>query len=496
MFRRLALAALLLAGGVAPLQAQTFGGDLRRSTFDGVADPLDEAGYGPDDGVDATSDTLPRPVRRRPGAADETNAAATEIGSTGLTGGGRQDPVRPFSDRLATVDGIRSIGGRRGMAEDGIFEGDTLYDAAQGLRVGTFTIRPQMTLTTGWTDNAQGSAGGSGSYYTSLAPDVTVSSDWSRHRLDLALRGAYVVYPDSSADDDPSLSVSGALRLDLSDQTAVNTNAAWSYSREDASSAENPSGDGDVHGLNASVGVTQAAGLLGVTLRGDIERTVYTAAPATGRRGGRDNTVLSASLRLDGLTGAMLEPFVEGTVLHRSFDHTCSDALCERRDAVGYQAKVGTRILAGPKLAGEIGAGWRVERLDDARLRDLAGVVAEGSLVWSPSRLTTVTGGVGTAFNATDIDGASGSILYSADLRVAHAFSDRLTGEVGAGYSLRTYQGMALDERTATGLAGATYALTRNVALTASYTYRNFDSTVGGADYDENRIQAGVRIRH
>ncbi|MEO0980382.1 MAG: outer membrane beta-barrel protein, partial [Pseudomonadota bacterium] len=211
---------------------------------------------------------------------------------------------------------------------------------------------------------------------------------------------------------------------------------------------------------------------------------------------GRDNTLYSANLRLDMDTGSVFTPFVEGSLLLRRFDEACSDSLCEKRDANGYQLRGGLSIASGPKITGNIGVGWRIEDIEDDRLDDLSGLVVDGSLVWSPSRLTTVTAGLGTNFVATDIDTSSGSIIYSGDLRVAHAFSDRLVAETGVGYSYRTYEGVSIEEKTLTGFGGVTFALTRNTALIVDYTHRRFDSSQDGSDYTENAIEAGVRFRH
>ncbi|MTI45011.1 hypothetical protein JM93_03625 [Roseibium hamelinense] len=421
------------------------------------------------------------------------NAATAEEGSTGLGAAGRIEPVRPFSDRLAAV--ARTEGGGAAL-DTSIFAGDTVFDQASGFRIGRFTVLPEVTINGGYTDNVEGAAGGQSGGLFRISPNITATSDWSRHQLDFALRGSYVAYPDSSDDDDPSLTASSALRLDVANETTVNADLAYTYSREDASSAESATGQDDVHQINASLGLTRGAGVVSATISGGIDRNIYSADDGIGSAGGRDNTLYSAGLRLNAETGAAFTPFVEGALLLRRFDQECSDSLCERRDANGYEFRGGFGIDNGPKLAGEIGAGWRVEDLQDDRLGDLSGLVVDASLVWSPSRLTTVTAGLGTSFETTDIDGASGSIIYSGDLRLAYGFSDRLVGEIGTGYSYRTYQGADIDEGTFTGFGGLTYALTKNVALDAQYTYQNFDTTSPGGDYSSNTIEAGVRIRH
>ncbi|WP_417667727.1 outer membrane beta-barrel protein [Roseibium sp.] len=422
------------------------------------------------------------------------NEAVAETGSNGLGTAGRAVPVRPFSDRLAAVSRVETSSG--GLPVDGVFGGDTRFDAPDGIRLGRFTILPEVTVTAGWTDNTSQTAGGAGGTLYRIAPNVTATSDWSRHQLSFALRGSYVAYPGDRSDDDPSLTASTALRLDLNSRTTANGSLAYTYSREDASSAEGAGSTDDIHQISGSLGVTRDAGLVAVTLRGGLDRNVYTADDNGATSSARDNTLYSANLRLDSTSGALFSPFAEGSLLVRRYDRSCSDALCEKRDANGYQMRGGAVISSGSKLNGEVAAGWRIEDLDDARLDDLSGLVVDASLVWSPTRLTTVTGGLGTSFEATDIDGASGSIIYSGDVRVAHEFSDRIVAEAGVGYSLRSYQGASIEEKTMTGLLGATFALTQNLALQTRYNYRRFDGEGSGGDYDQNSIEAGIRFRH
>jgi len=443
-----------------------------------------------------TSGAVRRSVFLPPPFSAQSNAATAETGSTGLGRVGRIQPVQPFSDRIVAVSRISN--GSDGGLDDSVFGGDTLFDASEGFRVGTFTIFPELTVSGGWTDNQSQSADGTSGQLYKISPNVTAASDWNRHQLDLALRGSFTGYPGSDDDDDPNLTASASLRLDISANTSATGDLSYTYSREDRSSAESANGASDIHTLAGTVAATREAGLLRLTGSAGAERTIYTDDDdvAIADTSARDNTLYTAGLRLESNGGGVLSPFAEVAGLIRRFDQTCSDAVCEDRASTGYELRGGAVVSAGPKIAGEVGVGWRVENLEDERLDPLSGLLVDASLVWSPSRLTTVTAGVGTNFATTDIDGASGSIIYAGDLRVAHGFSSRLVGEVGVGYSYRTYQGVSIDERTFSALGEVTYALTRNAALTAGYTFRDFDSSRSGSDYTENRVEAGIRFRH
>lgn len=420
------------------------------------------------------------------------NAATAETGSTGLGTNGRITPVRPFADRIAAVDRAVPLG--ESGIDDSVFAGDTTFDAPEGIRLGSFTFTPQLTVTSGYTDNrSQSASGTSGSLYR-LSPDLSLTSDWSRHELDMSLRGSYTGYPGDTDDNEGDVFAAANLRLDISEATRVITSLSYSYSQEDDGSAETAGGTDTNQQYSASLSGTRRVGVVAATGSIRADRNEYFSDTVS--ESDRDNTLYSASLRLDGNTGSVLSPFVEGSLLLRRYDDTCSDAICEDRNANGYQVKGGVTIASGPKLTGELGAGWRIENIEDSRLKALSGLIVDASLVWSPSRLTTVTAGLGTAFEATDIDNASGSIIYSGDLRLAHAFSDRLVGETGVGYSYRTYEGVSIEEQTLTGFGGVTFALTRNIALTADYTHRRFDSSQDGSDYTENAVEAGLRFRH
>ncbi|QFT30003.1 hypothetical protein FIV00_05935 [Labrenzia sp. THAF82] len=488
MRRILPLFVCFAALQVAPAAAQTAVTDLR-----GSGDPAEALDA--EDTADQAANSQSNPTQANVFALRRTlNAAAAETGSTGLGTNGRVTPVRPFSDRIAAVGRAVPVSGP-GL-DTSVFGGDTTFDAADGIRLGSFTLVPQVTFMTGYSDNTAQSADGTAGGLYRISPDISLTSGWSRHQFDASLRGTYTGYPENSDDNDASIFAAANLRLDVSEATQVTTGLAYTFTREEDGSAESASGTDNVHQLSGSLSATRSVGLLAATAALGADRSIYTADEGGTTNSDRDNTLYSASLRLDANTGSVIAPFVEGSLLLRRFEEACNDSLCENRDANGYELRGGVTIASGPKMNGEVGVGWRIEDIDDDRLDSLSGLVIDGSLVWSPSRLTTVTAGLGTSFEATDIDGASGSIIYSGDIRLAHAFSDRLVGETGVGYSYRTYEGISIEESTLTGFGGVTFALTQNVAITADYSHRRFDSSESGSDYSENAIEAGLRFRH
>lgn len=236
------------------------------------------------------------------------NSATAETGSSGLGTNGRATPVRPFADRIAAVD--RAVPLSDSGIDDSVFGGDTTFDAAQGIRLGSFTLTPQLTVSTGWTDNrSQAAEGTSGKFYR-ISPDVSLTSNWSRHQLDTSLRGSFTGYPGDTDDNEANVFAATNLRLDISEATQVTTSIAYTLSQEDDGSAESASGTDYDHELSGSLSGTRAVGIVAATASLGVDRNFYTSE--SGSESGRNNTLYSASLRLDGNTGSVFSPFVEG----------------------------------------------------------------------------------------------------------------------------------------------------------------------------------------
>ncbi|MBO0346988.1 outer membrane beta-barrel protein [Roseibium sp. CAU 1637] len=497
-----------------PAEAESFVVVSDPSLVGAVLPPQSSEGQSPDEMMTGSISVPDEGVFALRAFEDPAPGVATlnQGASTGLSGGAKLVPVARFSERVNSVgrqqraegNGVAgraapaSAQGAAGGSSGGVgttaeaFDGETRFDAPVGLRVGTFTIFSEASLRGGYSDNLSQTRGGEAGSYVVVEPSVTARSNWARHELSLNLNGSLTTY-STGLDPEKSILAGTALRLDIDPSLTGTGNLSYAYSQESNSTAESAGGVEDVHEISGELGLARELPL--ATVRGRVGAVRSQYAGASGSSSERNNTLYSTGLRLDANTGAILRPFTSADLLLRRFDASCNSD-CEKRNSWGYEMRLGTRVDYGAKLAGDISAGWRAEHLDDETLGDLSGLVAGANLVWSPTRRTTVTAGVNTTFATTTIAGSSGSAIYAGDMRLAHDFSDRLAGELGAGVSLRHYEGVGIDEVTATGLAGLTFAVTRNAALQAKYTYRAFTSSQGGSDYDENSIEAGVRIRH
>ena len=71
-----------------------------------------------------------------------------------------------------------------------------------------------------------------------------------------------------------------------------------------------------------------------------------------------------------------------------------------RRSNFSTIGRAGLAFDRGPVLTGEMALGYGVQMFDDPSLASISALTVDGSLVWSPTRLYTVTLGGSTVFNA------------------------------------------------------------------------------------------------
>lgn len=414
-----------------------------------------------------------------------------------LTSTRRYGRAPRFSDRVEAASRLSRPVGGGGQSDEGVFDGETVQDRPVGIRLGSLRLTPSIDAGLGWTDNAEQANSGTPDRFYEVDAAVTVVSDWDRHELGMELRGSLRAFFNGPDNNQPVITGLSNLRLDLGGQTTAEIDGVYSFSREGRSSAENEAVTGrtnSVQGIGGRVSLSRRVSV--IQLRGGIgvDRTVYGGQTTSSQP--RDNTVADATLRTSFDNGAVFEPYLEGGFLVRKYDQDCNgDPSCFDRTSRGYFAKAGFTIDRGPKLRGEFGVGWRAEYLDDNRLSALQGLIFDGSFVWSPTRRDTVTVGGATSFAGTNIDGASGSILYAGDVRYAHQFTQDLVGDVQLGYTYRTYQGVDVVEKEGTGSLGLVWAFAKDAALLSRYTFSAFESSSDTRNYTSSLIEAGLRIR-
>jgi len=148
-------------------------------------------------------------------------------------------------------------------------------------------------------------------------------------------------------------------------------------------------------------------------------------------------------------------------------------------------ALLGLHFDVNELLELEIGAGYFDRQYDD--LDDpLDGVSFRGSLLWHPTRLTTVRAQVLRTDAPTHIEGAFGKVRNDALLRVTHEYSRNLVLHAGARFIADDFE--TIDRVDTSWLAelGATFAFGRHSVLRFSYDYGTRDHDDSGRSFDRH----------
>jgi uncharacterized protein (PEP-CTERM system associated) len=188
------------------------------------------------------------------------------------------------------------------------------------------------------------------------------------------------------------------------------------------------------------------------------------------------------------------KPFVEAGVDTRQFDRTV-DSSGYRRSSSGLTGRAGASFELTRLVTGEASVGWQTRRYDDSRLSELRGLIADVSLVWTPTELTTVTLRGSSELADTTIPGVNGATSRKAELKIAHALMRQLTLTGSAGWAETAYSGISLKEDTLTLGAALDWKLSRTFAMRASFTHERLNSTAVGSDYTANVYMLGLRMQ-
>lgn len=369
-----------------------------------------------------------------------------------------------------------------------------------GIRAGSFILYPSLETTVGYTTNGTNAAGGGESGYATVTPELRLVSDWARHEATLTMRGSYEEFIDGAIDDQPSALVDGTLRLDLGEEWVADLAVGYDYREQSLSDPDFPAGVDKPPGVHGFAGSGTLRGRFGRNLLevGTIlDRTLYEDGTSGGvevDQGDRDNTVVGGRLRYGVAVTPLVTPFVEGEVARRHYDRKFDDDGIER-SSWNYAFRGGFSYRNEPVLSGEIAIGYAISELDDASLSALSALTFDGSLVWSPSELTTVTFNGSTSLDPSTNPASSGSVVYDTSVELAYQWRRNITVGGLAGIRYDRFEGTGTDETTYRLGLNTIWRVNRTMYLTAGYLHEWLDSADPASEYTADSVYATLRLQ-
>lgn len=430
------------------------------------------------------------------GAPVEIDSAAPTSGDSSEPSTETEDgrPLRVAPQPAITDEEAASPPPRRSAALDtGAFE-------PLGIRLGSFILRPAIEFRTGYTSNAAGSPTGSPSGTLTVAPDITLQSDWSEHALGFRLKGAYEYFTDTTVSPDPTLYVEANGRIDLPDDWALRLKADYDYETQSLDVLGYPIGADNPPGVNTFDGGATLDGNFGlvlVELRGTATYTSYEDADIAGLtvdQSYRNNAYWSGAARVGYQVTPSVAPFVEAQLSTRQFSQP-TDLFGYSRNSNGITIRGGLQYSADPVLKGEIALGWHHEQYVDAAYSSFDAPTIDASLIWSPSPLTEVTLTAATSVDPADDLTASSTLVYNVALSAQRFIRENFTLEGDVSWKRQHYIGTDLSDITYEAGIGATWKLNREAWLVGRLAQEYYVSAAPGGNYPTTTATIGIRFQ-
>jgi hypothetical protein len=371
-----------------------------------------------------------------------------------------------------------------------------------GVRAGTFFLRPALDVLTGYDTNpARSATNPKGSTQFTVAPELLGKSDWERHQLDIAVRGAYYYYPEVRISDRPNLDARADGRIDVSKDTRIDVQGRYILAT-DYPGSPNIAADyaklpiyTDVGG---TLGVGQRFNRLEVSLKGTADRIEWQDSLLTNgmRQSNADRNYdqYAGILRGSYEVSPGVKPFAEVTADTRihdlSIDRTGAD-----RDSNGVAMKAGAAFEFTRKLTGEISVGYLNRYYQDPILPNIHAPLLDASLIWTASALTTIKYASTTSVDEAVLTGVSGVLHHNNGIEISHAFRRWLIVTAKFGYGIDDYIGSPRqDHRYAASLAVA-YKLSREFWLKGELREEWLSSNIPNSNYAATVALLGLRLQ-
>jgi hypothetical protein len=371
-----------------------------------------------------------------------------------------------------------------------------------GIRRGSWVIFPEVETALNASNNVRRARQREGDYWFDVRPRLRAVTDWRQHAVELRATGLVSQFADLTSENDRAYSFEARGRLDISKRTNIETLVLHERTQDSRGSRQAPSNAAeraDIDTNRAVVALNHRFNRLGVQIRGAITDVDY--APVPDNSGNiivnkdRDYRQYDTAARLSWQFKPSLSAFVEFANNVRAFDAPSQgDGIL--RDSKGERYRAGLSFgNTGQFLRGEIGAGWGIQRPDDARLASIEGIIVDANLAYRMSALTTIAFNAQSDFADATNPGSGGALTRRVGVEARHAFRRELIATAGLSHQIADYKGIDLVEKETSADLGLEYFVNRNVTAFGAYQHLWFTSNVPQSSYQADTVRVGVRVR-
>jgi hypothetical protein len=352
------------------------------------------------------------------------------------------------------------------------------YDA-EGMRVGTFILRPTVEVGVRYADDQFSKICDCFANKAESIFSLNAQSDWLRHSMNVEAKikthkkfsQQNDVAQSGLLHDDFRLGVNATADVTESDKLNVSVSVEQLREKDIAFStlylAQRPL----ENTIDGKIGYDHDINKINLNANLNIIRATYTDARddegSSVDQSDRNNTNITMTLRGTYETSAVFAPFMETQIGRRLYDNKKNISGGETSSTLAA-LRVGSEVNFGEKLNGEFSGGWFLEKNDNSQVNALSGLDVRGTLNWSPERLTNITLTLNTQVDGARADLSSSSIIYSSDAAYTRQLRENLDATVKLAASYRNFSTINNAQTTLSAEAGATLWLNRYTGLTGT----------------------------
>ncbi|WOF75115.1 outer membrane beta-barrel protein [Parvibaculaceae bacterium PLY_AMNH_Bact1] len=376
------------------------------------------------------------------------------------------------------------------------------YDAytAPGVRVGSFVLRPSLTVSETYDSNVFASDTDEVSdFVTEINPNVVFESDWANHslRFEADLEQSLHASEDSEDSTDWSVGVSG--RVDVLNDTQLRAGVLYGSLTEDRGEPEDIGAAAeptDYSLFEVSTGVTQRFNRLSFDVGAEYSELDFDDTPLIGggfdENDDRDRSVLEIAVEVGYELVADTIVFLRGTYNERDYELDIP-AVAVNRDSDGYEVVAGASFELGSLATGEVFAGYQEQSFDNPSFSSVSGIAYGASVDWYVTPLTTLRFSADTAIEDTTSGGASAFESQTVGVGVDHEFLRNLVASLDVEYTEEDFASSARKDEIYEVEVGIDYLIDQVFSVGVFAGYEERDSSIAGDSF--SREVVGVRLR-
>lgn len=360
---------------------------------------------------------------------------------------------------------------------------------AQGVRLGSFLLLPQVSLSAEYDDNIFATQEDTESDTVFiLRPEARLRSDWGRHALGLRAGGAFGRFVDNDSEDFDDYYALADGRLDILTGTAATGRLGYQHLHEDrgapneAGGAEPTEYDLTTAGLTLSRDVARLVARVSADWRNLDFEDVAAVGGGEIDQDARDRDEYGLVARLGYATSPNFTAFVQGGYNWRKYEQSGA------RDSDGYAITGGVALDLGGITTAEAFAGYRRQSYEDPTLSSNGGFTFGATVNWNPTPLTSVEVGIVNRVEETTVAGSSGFTDTEYRVSVDHELLRNLILGGYASYATNDYEDIVRDEDLYSAGLGVKYLFNRTFNVDVGYGFSSRVSNVPGRDFERNSI--------